>query len=335
MKRTLLLTIIFCFINNLYADDWDAAWLDTARHVDYLSAVEKDVIFELNKARSDPRRYAESYIRPRFAYFSGKIYAEPDKPKRTTQEGIIAVQACISAMMKQQPAPPLMPERGLCLGARDHVNDQAGGAVGHTGSDRSDPVKRINRYGQWASTWGENIAYGSATGRDIVIDLLIDDGVPNRGHYANNMNKMFNKTGVAVGPHRGYGTICVIDFAGSYITDARYAPDETWTALLANKSSYTWSKLYIAGQKASSWGTDRLAGAKGSVVVKPDDRITAQLPKDTTVYDIKIVTDTEDTYYLFGLDRTRHQAVPVPSGVQYLFYVEKFPLTTQDTSKRK
>jgi uncharacterized protein YkwD len=350
-KIFFLLTIIYYFVGSLLADDWNAALLDTARNVGYLSTVEKDVVFELNKARSEPQRYAEEYIKPRLAYFSGKIYAEPGKPRLATNEGVVAVQACISAMIKQQSAPPLVPELGMCLGSQDHVKDQADGAVGHTGGDKSDPAKRINRYGQWTSTWGENIAYGSATGRDIVIELLIDDGVPNRGHYANNMNRSFSKIGVAVGPHKGYGTVCVIDFAGGYTTDARYvdvsaAPatqqstrqeaseTQVETVVLANKSGYTWSKLYIAGKKASSWGDDLLAGAKDHLV-KPDTRIAVRLPKDATVYDIKIVTDMEKTYYMFGLDRTRHQVVPAASGVQYLFYVEKFSLTSKDTSKRK
>ncbi|MDR1220321.1 MAG: CAP domain-containing protein [Treponema sp.] len=338
IKKRVLLPLVCCFVSQMFADDWNAALLDTARNADYMSVVEKDVVFELNKARSDPQRYAEEYIRPRLAYFSGKIYAEPGKPRVATNEGVNAVYVCIGAMAKQQPAPPLSPERGMSFGAQDHVRDLAGNVAGHMGSDKSDPAKRISRYGQWASTWGENIAYGAATGRDIVIGLLIDDGSPNRGHYNNNMNKAFGKIGVAVGPHKGYGTMCVIDFAGGYTTSATYAappvpiaPVETWTVVLANKSGYTWSKLYVAGKRVSTWGNDMLAGAK----IRPDDRVTVSLPKDVAVYDIKIVADKESVCYMFNLDRNRHQMTLSSSGVQHLFYVEKFTLTTKDASGRK
>jgi hypothetical protein len=44
--------------------NWDIASLDTAANVDYLTGFEKDVILEMNKARSDPKKYAELYIRP-------------------------------------------------------------------------------------------------------------------------------------------------------------------------------------------------------------------------------------------------------------------------------
>ncbi|MDR0707777.1 MAG: CAP domain-containing protein [Treponema sp.] len=346
VKKIFLLPLLCRFVSGIFADDWNAALLDTARNADYMSTVEKDIVFELNKARSDPQRYAEEYIKPRLAYFSGKIYAEPGKPRISTNEGMNAVYACIGAMAKQQAAPPLAPERGMSFGAQDHVRDLSGNVAGHMGSDKSDPAKRMSRYGQWTSTWGENIAYGAATGRDIVIDLLIDDGSPNRGHYNNNMNKAFSKIGVAIAPHKGYGTVCVIDFAGGYTTSAAYAappvpvaPVETWTVVLANKSGGSWSKLYLAGKRTSTWGNDVLAGAAAGATagakLRPDDRVALPLPKDVAVYDIKIVADTGQIYYLFNLDRNRHVPTPSSSGVQHLFYVEKFALTTTDTSGRK
>jgi hypothetical protein len=39
--------------------NWDIAILDTAANVDYLTGIEKDVILEMNKVRTDPKKYAE------------------------------------------------------------------------------------------------------------------------------------------------------------------------------------------------------------------------------------------------------------------------------------
>jgi uncharacterized protein YkwD len=121
-----------------------------------------------------------------------------------------------------KPVGILTPEKGLSLAAKDHVTDQSkSGKVGHNGSDRSASDIRMKRYGTFSGLWasGENIAYGETTGRDIVCGLLIDDGVPNRGHRANIMNKIFTQTGVAVGTHKRYRTSCTVTYATGYVSE--------------------------------------------------------------------------------------------------------------------
>ncbi|MDR1899371.1 MAG: hypothetical protein LBQ55_05125 [Treponema sp.] len=198
------------------AAHWDIEALDTAGNVDYLSPVEKDVILEMNKVRSDPKKYAELYIKPRLQYFSGNLYQTPGSIAIQTNEGKKAVEGCINVLSKMRGVQPLLPERGLFLAARDHTLDQGRtGRTGHDGSDKSTPASRTARYGQ-GSYVGENIAYGSRTGRETIIDLLVDDGVPSRGHRQNIMNRDYNQTGTSTGPHQQYGSVCVINYAKDY-----------------------------------------------------------------------------------------------------------------------
>jgi uncharacterized protein YkwD len=205
------------------AANWNIAVLDTAANVDYLTGIEKDVILEMNKVRNNPKKYAELYIQPRVRYYSGNNYSVPGQITIITQEGAAAVNGCVTALNRANSVGVLTPEKGLSLAAKDHVTDQSRtGQTGHDGSDRSTPETRMKRYGIFSGSMiggGENIAYGDATGREIVCSLLIDDGVPSRGHRTNIMSRDFTQTGVAYGTHTRYRTTCTITYANGYISN--------------------------------------------------------------------------------------------------------------------
>ncbi|MDR1024140.1 MAG: hypothetical protein LBL56_00300, partial [Treponema sp.] len=136
--------------------NWDIPALDTAAEVDYLSPAEKDVILEMNKARIDPKKYAELYIKPMLQYnwggpFGANSYLAPGETVYTsTQEGRNGIQSCINDLSRRQSMSPLLPSKGLFLAAKDHADDTGPrGITGHTGSDRSSMGQRINRYGEW------------------------------------------------------------------------------------------------------------------------------------------------------------------------------------------
>lgn len=198
---------------NRDADNWDVGALDTARSADYLSTVEKDVVLEMNKARANPALYAQLYIEPRAKKFSGNVY----NGTLMTNEGVNAVNECVNAMKGAKALSPLSPSRGLSLAAQRHSSTQGDTEqTGHTGVDGSSPFDRIEQYGTYR-TAGENISYGQKSGRDIVVQLLIDDGVSSRGHRKNILNKDFSATGCGfAGKHKKYGSVCVITYAGGY-----------------------------------------------------------------------------------------------------------------------
>lgn len=201
--------------------DWDIKKLDAARNAGYLTEVEKDVILELNMARSNPKKYAELYIQPMLKYYRGNKFSEPGKTTILTQEGASAVKDCIAALSQTKSVGILTPEKGLHLAAKDHAADQSKiGQTGHTGSDGSKMWDRANRYSiivdAKRSALGETISYGKNTGREIVKQLLIDDGVPLRGHRTIIMSDAYTQVGLSVGTHPKYGYLCVIDYASGY-----------------------------------------------------------------------------------------------------------------------
>jgi uncharacterized protein YkwD len=197
--------------------EWKKETIDTTAGAGYLTEIERQVIIEINMVRTDPAEYARRYLVPLRSYYHNTLLQFPGEIALSTNEGIRALDGCIRELQTIKPVSPLSPKKGLTLAARDHARDQAKtGATGHTGSDGSTPGVRLNRYGKWDISVGENINYGNEDAKRIVTSLLIDDGVPSRGHRRNLLNATFKFVGASVGPHRVYGHMCVVDFAGSY-----------------------------------------------------------------------------------------------------------------------
>lgn len=199
------------------SEKWQQKTIDTTVHADYLSHIEREIIIEINRARTDPAGYARMFLAPTRQYYNGRQLAYPGRPVLHTKEGVRALDECIKILLKTKPVRALSPKQGLTLAARDHAADQSRtGGIGHTGSDRSTMDIRMNRYGAWDISAAENVFYGNWQARRIVTSLLLDDGVASRGHRKNILNPAFKFIGVAVGPHPVYQKMCVMNFAGAY-----------------------------------------------------------------------------------------------------------------------
>jgi uncharacterized protein YkwD len=188
--------------------------------------LERDVLAELNRARTDPVAFAAE-VEARLRYYRGNIYRAPGaEVGLRTVEGASAVREAVRVLRATRPLPPLRFSRGMSAAAADHVRDQGPrGGLGHTGRDRSTAPERVSRYGRWFGIVSENIQYGrAATGRDVVADLVIDDGVPDRGHRRNLLDPVIRVAGVACGPHANYGQMCVIVHAADFAEATPAAP---------------------------------------------------------------------------------------------------------------
>jgi uncharacterized protein YkwD len=161
------------------------------------------VLDELNLARTRPREYA-AIVQERMQTLQG------------------ANERCVAEaeafLRRQRPLEPLESTPGLVMSARQQVADQgATREIGHRGTDGGSPWSRLAKRGQWTGRAGENICYGYADARTIVVTLIVDQGVPDRAHRKNIFCPDFRVAGAACGPHARYGTMCVIDFAGGFV----------------------------------------------------------------------------------------------------------------------
>ncbi len=182
----------------------------------YLTALEAEVLREMNLARTKPSRYAEILTEGR-KYFQGTRFKRPGEITLITQEGVSAVDEAIEFLRAVKPVRALSTSPGISRAAKDHVLDQGpSGGLGHRGNDASRMSDRVGRYGKWTGKIGENISYGRSDARDVVIQLIVDDGIPSRGHRKNLFDPAFRVVGIACGKHAEYRAMCVTTFASAY-----------------------------------------------------------------------------------------------------------------------
>jgi uncharacterized protein YkwD len=174
------------------------------------------IIREMNLARQNPAQYA-AFIEELRANMRGDLLVWPGRVPMRTKEGTRAIDEAIRFLRNAAPQAPLTFSTGMSRAAADHCAEQAGGGMSHRGRGGSSTGDRISRYGTWSERWGENLSCGRSSAREIVMALIIDDGLRSRKHRDNIFNPAFRYAGAAMGPHAQYRTICSIGFAGGYV----------------------------------------------------------------------------------------------------------------------
>lgn len=169
---------------------------------------EDAVLAELNFAREHPAAYARRLELQQVSDAAEELATSSDPQ---------AFAEAIAFLEQQPPLKPLRPDSGLTAAALDHVSRQGPrGEVGHGQFSR-----RVQAHVLGFSLAGEDIDYGRHTPDEVVARLIVDAGVPDRGHRTNIFARGFDLGGVSCGPHTVYGAMCVIDFAGGQLVRDR------------------------------------------------------------------------------------------------------------------
>lgn len=176
------------------------------------SPLEPGVLKALNQFRADPAGFV-AVLRQQRRYYRGDLLEIPGQPDLLTREGVRPLDEAIATLRSVHARLGRVAfSTGLSRAAADHVLET--GKRGLT--SHGDFEKRIDRYGTWSGEVGEDISYGPRDGREVIVNLLIDDGVADRGHRRSLLDPRWRYVGIACGFHARYGTMCVLDFASNY-----------------------------------------------------------------------------------------------------------------------
>ena len=144
-----------------------------------------------------------------------------------TKEGPAVVNETINYLNRISAVPMLKWNEELSKAARDHVIDiGAKGLCTHESSDGTPFAKRLDKYGKTVICSGENMSFSCETALEVILQLVIDDGVPNRGHRLSIFKPDFRCCGIFSGAHKVNKTMTTIDYAGGFIKIGEEDPFE-------------------------------------------------------------------------------------------------------------
>lgn len=219
-RITVLGALPFLFVLPISRASADRILPATARAVDtarsgsgHAGALEAGVLAELNRLRADPQAYARGLNDFRRYYRANVVKVPGTDTFYETEEGVAPLDEAVDYLRHQAACDDYVASGPLGLAAADHGMEQSvDGAIGHAGADGSTPGDRVARRGGGRYV-AEVITYGSTSPADVVRQLIVDDGVRDRGHRLILFAQEFRYAGVFCGPHPVYREICVVDLA--------------------------------------------------------------------------------------------------------------------------
>jgi Cysteine-rich secretory protein family len=187
-----------------YTHTYDTALirhLEANKTYSTLSVKEKDLFYWTNYFRKDPRRFYETIVVEFLKQF-------PEAKSTYTKS--------LEADIKKAPVAlsVLLPDNGLLTAAHLHASDliKRGNVLSHNSSSGKNFVQRLQESGRY-SCGAENVYIGSFNALESLIALLIDNGVPDKGHRMNLLDPKFKLMGVSFQSAGAGKGLMVQDFA--------------------------------------------------------------------------------------------------------------------------
>jgi hypothetical protein len=227
----------------------------------FLTQLEFDVFQAVNQLRVDPAFYTR-HLQQKLQYLedgTNTFWLPGAAHGVISAEGRAVYNETIAFLSTLVPAHPLGDAPvALTLAARDHAADIGStGGRGHTGVQGASCGARIALYGQWRQRCSELIAYGETEALAVVLQWVVDDGVPDRSHRLALFEPSFTVGGIGCGHHAAWGTVCVLELAVTVVDPKPLAQclarHEQFLASLAGPH-------WPAGYTQHSWCTLRCCG---------------------------------------------------------------------------
>ena len=165
---------------------------NTVENTDYLNDIEKEAVIVLNLARLYPKKFIKYELRD----YLGLVSLYGDYLSKSRYKSSL-----IGKMTHMSPSQKIYPDSSLQQLAECFAKEKSKyGSIGHDRKNCDDGYL------------AECLSYGMFTGKQIILQLLIDHNVPSLGHRKICFDREYQFIGISETKHSKYSTCCVLDF---------------------------------------------------------------------------------------------------------------------------
>lgn len=202
-----------------------------------MSDDEYSVLVALNSVRTRPTSLIPA-IEQKLQYLdeSGNAFYVPGRDPETCVEGRSVYEDAIAFLRSVRPLVTLLDVPvGMLFAARDHVLDlKSRMDVSQDGTDGSTPQSRLERYGT-VGRFAQLTSLAQCDPTDIVMQLVVNDGVSSRIDRKTIFDPDVRLCGVAIGSHSIHDTVAVVmlaqEFSDAPSADQRNTHERVTAAL--------------------------------------------------------------------------------------------------------
>jgi len=184
---------------------------------DACSRIKREVISESNRIRTNPKAYIpilEEYLQN----FDGNLLKFPGKNELLeTEEGPRAYKEAIEFLKNQKPINIIEFDEEASKVAEEYAKFLSNSKEEQI-EDETQIEQRVEKYIDYDYAISESIDFGGSSGVEVIVNLLVDDGVKDRIHRENLFSNKFEYYGVAVFEHKEYDFCTVIDYFGDILS---------------------------------------------------------------------------------------------------------------------
>ena len=173
------------------------------------------IITEINNIRLNPKTYAKK-LRTYTQYFEDKVLRIPtQKNGIMTTEGASAFQEAATYLETVPKLKSLISDDALTDAAQALSNEMTY-HKDFISMDKIDRTKIISEYGQFEGSFGQSTDFGSNTPELVVMNLIVDDGDPQRRNRAMLFSDKFTKIGCGSNEHPTFRACTVVLLATKF-----------------------------------------------------------------------------------------------------------------------